>query len=164
MGWGVTPFAVLAPPGCHSASYCVRVARSFEVGFTVLGRTGGGGLNLPPQMPLGSAGQGQLRRELPSVPAAVAPPLTRFVGWETHNDREAVRCMELDRTFPEMVFHDLRRTAVTLNISTGANVKVVQQLAGHSSAKTTLDVYAQLVPEDAHDSARAVDALLRGDE
>jgi integrase len=73
-----------------------------------------------------------------------------------------LRCMELDRTFPEMVFHDLRRTAVTLNISTGANVKVVQQLAGHSSAKTTLDVYAQLVPDDAHDSARAVDALLRG--
>lgn len=73
------------------------------------------------------------------------------------------RCMELDRTFPGMVFHDLRRTAVTLNISTGANVKVVQQLAGHSSAKTTLDVYAQLVPDDAHDSARAVDALLRGD-
>jgi integrase len=59
-----------------------------------------------------------------------------------------------------MVFHDLRRTAVTLAISAGAHVKVVQQIAGHASAKTTLDVYAQLLADDAHASARAVDALL----
>ena len=43
------------------------------------------------------------------------------------------------------------------------NVKVVQQIAGHSSAVTTLDVYAQLFAHDAHSSARAVDALLNGD-
>lgn len=73
------------------------------------------------------------------------------------------RCRALDSTFPEIVFHDLRRTAVTLAISAGANVKVVQQIAGHSSAVTTLDVYAQLFAHDAHSSARAVDALLNGD-
>lgn len=70
------------------------------------------------------------------------------------------RCQALDPTFPDMVFHDLRRTAVTLAVSAGANVKLVQQIAGHSSAVTTLDVYAQLFAEDAHSSARAVDALL----
>ncbi|SLK00992.1 site-specific integrase [Arthrobacter sp. P2b] len=69
-------------------------------------------------------------------------------------------CQKADPTFPSMVFHDLRRTAVTLAISTGAHVKVVQQIAGHSSAVTTLDVYAQLFADDAHESARAVDALL----
>ncbi|MHA7290002.1 tyrosine-type recombinase/integrase [Arthrobacter sp. MDT3-24] len=47
-----------------------------------------------------------------------------------------------------------------MTTSTGANVKVVQQIAGHSSAVTTLDVYAQLSADDAHSSARAVDALL----
>lgn len=62
-----------------------------------------------------------------------------------------------------IVFHDLRRTAVTLAISAGANPKVVQQIAGHSSAVTTLDVYAQLFAHDAQSSARAVDALLNGD-
>ena len=72
------------------------------------------------------------------------------------------RCRETDSTFPEIVFHDLRRTAVTLAISAGANVKLVQQIAGHSSAVTTLDVYAQLFAHDAQSSARAVDALLNG--
>lgn len=72
------------------------------------------------------------------------------------------RCRELDPTFPQVVFHDLRRTAVTLAISAGANVKLVQQIAGHSSAVTTLDVYAQLFAHDAQSSARAVDALLNG--
>lgn len=72
------------------------------------------------------------------------------------------RCRQLDPAFPEIVFHDLRRTAVTLAVSAGANVKLVQQIAGHSSAVTTLDVYAQLFAHDAQSSARAVDALLRG--
>lgn len=70
------------------------------------------------------------------------------------------RCQALDPDFPKIVFHDLRRTAVTLAISAGANVKVVQQIAGHSSAVTTLDVYAQLFADDAQASARAVDVLL----
>lgn len=70
------------------------------------------------------------------------------------------RCRIDDPDFPPIVFHDLRRTAVTLAISAGAHVKVVQQIAGHSSAVTTLDVYAQLFADDAHASARAVDQLL----
>lgn len=70
------------------------------------------------------------------------------------------RCQVQDPDFPTIVFHDLRRTAVTLAVSGGANVKVVQQIAGHSSAVTTLDVYAQLFADDAQSSARAVDALL----
>lgn len=71
-----------------------------------------------------------------------------------------LRCRIVDPTFPEIVFHDLRRTAVTLAVSAGANVKIVQQIAGHSSAVTTLDVYAQLFADDAQSSAKAVDARL----
>lgn len=37
------------------------------------------------------------------------------------------RCQALNPGFPSMVFHDLRRTAVTLAISAGANVRLVQQ-------------------------------------
>ncbi|UYY80747.1 tyrosine-type recombinase/integrase [Arthrobacter sp. YA7-1] len=70
------------------------------------------------------------------------------------------RCKALDPDFPSIVFHDLRRTAVTLAVSAGANVKLVQQIAGHSSAVTTMDVYAQLFAHDAQSSARAVDGLL----
>lgn len=74
------------------------------------------------------------------------------------------RCQAKDPKFPRIVFHDLRRTAVTLAVSTGTNVKVVQQIAGHSSAVTTLDVYAQLFEDDFHSSARAIDALLLADK
>lgn len=70
------------------------------------------------------------------------------------------RCQAGDPSFPAIVFHDLRRTAVTLALSAGAAVKVVQQIAGHSSATTTMDVYAQLFAPDVQSSARAVDALL----
>jgi integrase len=44
--------------------------------------------------------------------------------------------------FPRPTFHDLRHTAVSLAISHGANVKVVQRIAGHASATMTLDTYA----------------------
>lgn len=70
------------------------------------------------------------------------------------------RCQVEDETFPRIVFHDLRRTAVSLAISAGANVKVVQQIAGHKSAVTTMDVYAHHYEDDLHSSARAVDELL----
>ena len=40
--------------------------------------------------------------------------------------------------------HDLRHTAASLAIQSGANVKVVQQMLGHASAAMTLDVYAGL--------------------
>lgn len=72
----------------------------------------------------------------------------------------AVRaCQAADPSFPDMVFHDLRRTAVSLANSAGVNVKIIQQIAGHQSATTTLDVYAQIFADDLHASALAVDAL-----
>lgn len=57
-------------------------------------------------------------------------------------------------------FHDLRHTAVSLAISSGANVKVVQAIAGHASAAITLDTYAGLFDADLSASAARVDAAL----
>ena len=61
-------------------------------------------------------------------------------------------------TFRRVTPHDLRHTAASLAISSGANVKVVQRMLGHKSAKVTLDTYAALFPDDL-DSV--VDALER---
>lgn len=58
-------------------------------------------------------------------------------------------------------FHDLRHTAVSLAVSSGANVKVVQAIAGHSSASVTLDTYAGLFDADLNASAERVDDALR---
>ncbi|WP_138415557.1 site-specific integrase [Sinomonas gamaensis] len=62
--------------------------------------------------------------------------------------------------FPRPTMHDLRHTAVSLAIRSGANVKVVQQIAGHSSATLTLDTYAGLFTDDLHDSAARLDAAM----
>jgi integrase len=47
-----------------------------------------------------------------------------------------------------MTIHDLRHTAASLAISSGANVKGVQRVLGHASAAMTLDVYADLFDDD----------------
>jgi site-specific recombinase XerC len=40
--------------------------------------------------------------------------------------------------------HELRHTAASLAIASGATVKVVQQMLGHKSATMTLDLYGHL--------------------
>jgi integrase len=66
----------------------------------------------------------------------------------------------MDDSFPRPTFHDLRHTAVSLAISAGANVKVVQRIAGHASATMTLDTYAGLFDDDLHDSASRLNEAL----
>lgn len=56
--------------------------------------------------------------------------------------------MIADPTFPRVIPHDLRHTAASLAVSSGANVKAVQRMLGHTSAAMTLDVYADLFDED----------------
>jgi integrase len=53
-----------------------------------------------------------------------------------------------DAGLPRMTIHDLRHTAASLAIASGANVKAVQRMLGHASAAMTLDVYADLFDED----------------
>ncbi|MFL0712886.1 MAG: tyrosine-type recombinase/integrase [Microcella pacifica] len=43
--------------------------------------------------------------------------------------------------------HGLRHTAASMAIASGADVKVVQEMLGHSSAVQTLDTYADLWPD-----------------
>lgn len=40
--------------------------------------------------------------------------------------------------------HELRHTAASLAIASGADLKVVQQMLGHKSATMTLDLYGHL--------------------
>jgi integrase len=49
---------------------------------------------------------------------------------------------------PDLVPHDLRDTAASLAISTGASIKAVQRMLGHASAAMTLDTYGSLFEED----------------
>ena len=76
-------------------------------------------------------------------------------GWFT----KAVKAAHLlDKTIPTITPHDLRHTAASLAVSSGANVKAVQRMLGHASAAMTLDVYADLFDDDLDAVATAMSA------
>lgn len=52
-----------------------------------------------------------------------------------------------------MKVHDLRHTAASIAVHSGAHVKAVQRMLGHSSAAMTLDRYADLFDSDLDDVA-----------
>jgi integrase len=51
-----------------------------------------------------------------------------------------------DAGLPPMHFHDLRHSAATILLSMGVNVKVIQDLLGHSNVSITLNTYSHLIP------------------
>jgi integrase len=53
----------------------------------------------------------------------------------------------------DLVPHDLRDTAASLMIASGASIKAVQRALGHASAAMTLDTYGGLVEDDLEDLA-----------
>lgn len=65
------------------------------------------------------------------------------------------------REFPRVTPHDLRHTAASLAIASGANVKAVQRMLGHASAAMTLDTYADLFDDDLDTVAAALDEAAR---
>lgn len=65
-----------------------------------------------------------------------------------------------DRLPDGLRVHDLRHTAASLAIRSGASVKAVQRMLGHATATMTLDVYGGLFPDDLDDVARRMTALI----
>jgi integrase len=71
--------------------------------------------------------------------------------WRNYFDRAVARAeLEFDSFTP----HDLRDTAASLAIASGANMEVVQLMPGHESAALTLDRYGTLF-SDALDEVTA---------
>ncbi len=59
---------------------------------------------------------------------------------------------------PDLHPHQLRHTAASLAIASGADVKVVQQMLGHASATMTLDTYGHLFEDRLDEVGDALDA------
>jgi len=60
---------------------------------------------------------------------------------------------------------DKSHTCASLAVSAGANVKALQRMLGHSSARETLDTYSDLFDEDLDavaSAGRSTSRLLRG--
>jgi hypothetical protein len=60
---------------------------------------------------------------------------------------------ELD--LPPIRLHDLRHGAATIALASRTDLKVIQQMLGHSSIVTTADTYTSVLPEAAHRAAQA---------
>ena len=56
-----------------------------------------------------------------------------------------------------LVPHELRHTAASLAIRSGANIKVVQTMMGHASATMTWDLYGHLYDDDLNNVAERLD-------
>lgn len=81
----------------------------------------------------------------------------RLMNWRRRTFDPAVRAAGLVGVTP----HDLRHTAASLAISSGANVKDVQRMLGHASAAMTLDVYAGLFTDSLDAVADRMDVIGR---
>lgn len=55
--------------------------------------------------------------------------------------------------------HDLRHTAATLALKWGIHPKKVQEMLGHSSIRTTLDLYSHVLPVMHQEAAQRMDGL-----
>ena len=63
---------------------------------------------------------------------------------------------------PDARPHDLRHTAATVAIASGADIKSVQSLLGHSTASFTLNTYVHASQKLMEDTAARIDAFYKG--
>ena len=61
---------------------------------------------------------------------------------------------------PNVSPHDLRHTAATLALESGADLKQIQQLLGHRDASTTLQFYAGVTEERQRQTVEGIENLL----
>lgn len=89
------------------------------------------------------------QRKLPTawIFSDTAEPLKRPGGGKWF-DSAVDKCMKAGVVSQRVTLHDLRHTAASLMVASGANVKVVQRQLGHASAAMTLDTYASLFDDD----------------
>jgi integrase len=65
-----------------------------------------------------------------------------------------------DAGLPPVRLHDLRHGAATLALAAGVDIKVVQDMLGHSSHAITADTYTSVLPQVAHHAAEATAATI----
>lgn len=69
----------------------------------------------------------------------------RSVGWSA-----AIKSIGV----PNLRVHDLRHTAASVWLGSGADPKVVQRILGHASAAMTMDLYGHLIDQNLWDAAK----------
>ena len=70
--------------------------------------------------------------------------------------------LEKDAGLPRIRFHDLRHSAATLLLGMGVEMKIVQELLGHSSISITADIYGHVLPSMYKGAMDKMDGFLGG--
>ncbi len=70
------------------------------------------------------------------------------------------RQLTIGAGLPPVRLHDLRHGAATLALAAGVDLRVVQEMLGHSSIVLTADTYTSVLPAVAHAAAEKVAALV----
>jgi integrase len=72
-------------------------------------------------------------------------PAVKHVGLADHNGKPSYR------------FHDLRHTCISRLVAAGADIKLIQQIAGHANPLITLNRYSHLLDQRLTDAALQYD-------
>ena len=62
---------------------------------------------------------------------------------------------------PSIRFHDLRHTFASLLLEAGESPKVIQELLGHTSITTTMDIYTHITKQGKIKTVSALDSMIR---
>ena len=62
--------------------------------------------------------------------------------------------------FPVIRLHDARHSCATLALDAGVHPKVVQQLLGHASWSTTMDLYSHRIDRLQREATQRIESLL----
>src|SRR6266487_2666734 len=65
---------------------------------------------------------------------------------EPQNVYAAFKVLLKEAGLPDIRFHDLRHSAISIWLAMGINLKVVQELVGHSDIRVTMNIYGHAFP------------------
>lgn len=106
----------------------------------------------------------RLQTHMARWPAATVLTNTRGAQLSKNSLEEQWNKAKARAGVPDLRFHDLRHFYASGLIFSGLDIKTVQARLRHSSAKTTLDTYGHLWPDQDEPTRAAVEALFRGRE
>jgi hypothetical protein len=141
-----------APPAAVAAPTSVTAA---STAVTAASMTGRDDMGDRPRLRRSGIGCSRRRRGDSDRGSPLRPPTTSH--WFGAGVR---RCQVSDPTFPRVTVHEMRHTAASLLIQSGANVKTVQLQLGHKTATMTLDQYGHMFDDDLDEVADKMDDIV----